>query len=94
MLIWVIGGGVAALVGLAIAVGRIDGGAQEAAWRHIAAERRDLAEQRSLLDDDAAALAEKERELWHWEAQLVAAVQSEGCPVCQLRRRRGERPAS
>ena len=65
----------------------IDGGAQEAAWRHIAAERRDLAEKRRILDDDAAALAEKERDLWHWEAQLVAAARSEGGPVCQLRQR-------
>jgi hypothetical protein len=84
--------GIAALAGLAIAIGRIEGGAQEAAWRHIAAERRDLAEQRHLLDDDAAALADKERELWRREAQLIAAARSNGCPVCELRRGRGERP--
>ncbi len=94
MLIWVIAVGTVVLVGLAVAVGHIDGGAQKRAWRRIARGRRDLAEQHRLLDDQAAALVERERELWDWEAQLTAVGNSQGCPVCELRRRRGERPVS
>jgi Tfp pilus assembly protein PilV len=92
MLISVIAVGVGVLVALAVAIGRIEGGAQEAAWRHVAAERRDIAEQHRLLDEHAEALAEKERELWAREEQLADAAASRGCPVCELRRGRGERP--
>ena len=93
MLISVIAVGTVVLVGLAVAIGRIEGGSQETAWRHIAAERREIAEETRLLADHAATLVEKERELWEWEAQLVAAAASRGCPVCELRRRRGDRPS-
>jgi hypothetical protein len=94
MLILVIVVGVAVLVFLAVAVGRIEGGSQEAAWRNIARQRRDLAERSRLLDERAEALVVKEHDLWEWEAQLVATAYSGGCPVCELRRSRGERPAS
>ena len=94
MLISVIIVGTVVLVGLAVAIGRVEGGAQDSAWRRIAHERHSLAEQRRLLDGQVEVLAEKERELWAWETQLVAATESAGCPICELRRRRGERPAS
>jgi Tfp pilus assembly protein PilV len=94
MLVSTIVVGVAVLAGLAIAIGRIQGGAQDAAWRRIAQRRRELADRSRLLDRQAEALGEKERELWAWETELVAAAAGRDCPVCELRRGRGERPVA
>lgn len=93
MLIWVIVVGCLVLVGLAVAVGLSERRAQDAAWRRIADGRRLLAERSRRLDEQAAALVEQERGIWAREARLVAATQAGECPVCALRRRRGEQPA-
>ena len=93
MLIFIIATGTAVLTGLAVLVGRLDGRSQRAAWRRIAEERRELAEMRHRLAEQIEALAEEGRELWEWEGQLIAAAECGSCPACELRRRRGERPA-
>ena len=92
MLIAVVIAGGMAVVGLAVVIGYLEGHAQRAAWSTIAARRRALAEREQNLDERAEALAEEARELWEWEGQLIAAAECGGCPVCEMRRRRGDRP--
>ena len=93
MLISIVTIGAAVLAVLAIVVGRLEGRSQRAAWRRIADERRTLAEMWRRLYEQIEALAEEERELSAWEGQLIAAAECGQCPACELRRRRGERPA-
>jgi hypothetical protein len=84
MLIVIVLGGVA-LVVIAVVAGRAEGMSQRDAWSKIARERRELGELRRLLDERAD-------ELWEWESQLAAAGDGARCPVCALRRQRGQRP--
>jgi hypothetical protein len=74
---------VIALVALAVRIGDLQ--AKQQGWERIAIERRRLAELRRVLDERAA-------ELYQWESELVRAAESAGCPVCDLRRRRGLPP--
>ena len=84
MLIVIVIGGVI-LVVIAVAVGRVEGMSQRDAWSKIAAERRELGRLRRALDEPAD-------ELWAWESELAAAADGARCPVCALRRQRGQRP--
>ncbi len=82
MLIVIVIGGVI-LVVIAVAVGRVEGMSQRDAWSKIAVERRELGRLRRALDERAD-------ELWAWESELAA--DGARCPVCALRRQRGQRP--
>lgn len=86
--------GVLVLAGLAITVGVLDSRSQRAGWDRLAAQRRLQAARNLALDEREEALAEEGRELWDWEGQLIRAAEHNGCPACELRRQRGERPAS
>ncbi len=84
MLVIVIVVGIAFIVGAAIVIG-VDSDSRTSGWRNLAEERR-------ILSERAAALAVESRELWEWEGQLIRAAESGRCPVCELRRLRGEHP--
>ncbi|WP_433276612.1 hypothetical protein ACQPZA_35045 [Pseudonocardia xinjiangensis] len=85
--------GIAFLVGLAVAIG-VESGSYRNGRRGIAAARRELAERSRQLDEREEGLAVEGRELYEWEGQLIRAAECGGCPICELRRLRGERPAS
>lgn len=77
-------GGTILLIAIAVRVGDLQ--AKQQSWHRIAIERRQLAELRKALDERAAAL-------YQLESELVRAAEAAGCPVCELRRRRGLPPA-
>lgn len=82
------------LIGLAIVVGNLEARAQRTAWADIATRRRQQVDRDHALDEREASLAEESRELFRWESQLVQATEHQGCPACELRRIRGQRPAA
>lgn len=82
------------LIGLAVIVGVMDGRSQRNAWKRLAEQRRLQNLRDQALDAREEALAEEGRELWEWEGQLIRAAEYGGCPACEIRRQRGERPAS
>jgi hypothetical protein len=82
------------LIGLAVTVGVLDGRSRRAGWSRLADQRRRQSARSRALDEREEALAAESRELWEWEGQLIRAAEGGGCAVCELRRQRGERPAS
>jgi hypothetical protein len=86
-------GGIAFIIGVAVAVG-IESGSQGAGWRGIAAGRHELTVIGRRLDERADALAAKRRELHEWEDQLIAAAACGSCPACELCRQRGGRSSN
>jgi len=85
--------GVGFLTGLVVAIW-VESDTQGDGQRRIALRRRKLAERSRGLDEREEALAEERRELYEWEGQLIRAAEYGGCPECELRRLRRDRPAS